>query len=55
MDIRLLIKQLDEGIQFTEFELETIENEVNFLREISEVVKSFNTQINELYSKKTEK
>ena len=55
MDIRLLIKQLDEGLQFTEFELESIESEVTFLREIKEVVDSFNKQINDLYSKKKAK
>ena len=54
MDIRLLIKQLDKGVEFTELDLESLENEVNFLNELKEIVDSFNKAINELYSTKKE-
>ena len=52
MDIRLLIRQLDKGIEFSEIELDSLESEVNFLRELKEIVDSFNKEINELYATK---
>lgn len=51
MDIRLLIKQLEKGLEFTELELETIENEVNFLKELKAIVDSFNNEMSELVTK----
>lgn len=52
MDIRLLIRQLDKGVEFSEIELDSLENEVNFLRELQDIVDSFNREINELYATK---
>lgn len=48
MDIRLLLKQLQKGVEFAEIELEYIEKEVSFLKELKCIVDSFNKQINEL-------
>lgn len=48
MDIRLLIKQIDKAIEFTELEAESIESEVNFLREVKSIVDTFNEQMKDL-------
>jgi hypothetical protein len=48
MDIRLLINQIDKSLEFTEFDAENIESEVNFLKEVKIIVDSFNAQIKDL-------
>lgn len=55
MDIRLLINQVDKAMEFTELELEGIESEILFMKEIKEIVDSFNTQMNDLAAKKKHK
>lgn len=51
MDIRLLISQIDKAIELQELEIENVESEVNFLREIKIIVDSFNEQITKIEEK----
>jgi len=48
MEIMLLIKQIDKAIEFRELEIENVESEVNFLREIKLIISSFNRQMADL-------
>lgn len=52
MDIRLLLKQLEKGLEFAEIELEYIETEVNFLRDLKAIVESFNREIKQISTQK---
>jgi hypothetical protein len=54
IEIRLLINQIDKAFEFTEFEIENVEAEVSFLREIKIIVDTFNSQMKDVAEKKKE-
>jgi len=55
MDIRLLMNQVEKACEDTELKLEGMDSELNFLREVNNIVQSLNSQIAEVNQKKHKK